>query len=193
MKFCNACFSKNADSLSLQCILIDTIRDWQALVMVIYRRKSISWISDSPGYWRRYASLGFSLHLMYNLHHARFSFTMQWGVLHNLAVWVACLFVIYYSDVIMRAKTSQITGVSIVNSTVCIGADQRKRQNSSSLVFVRGTMTGGFPSQRDIHWPLWCEFHRWPVNSAQKGPVTRKMFPFEDVIMDTFSLGGALI
>ena len=25
--------------------------------------------------------------------------------------------------------------------------------------------------------------HRWPVNSPHKGPVTRKMFPFEDVIM----------
>ena len=27
--------------------------------------------------------------------------------------------------------------------------------------------------------------HRWPVNSPQKGPVTRKMFPFDDVIMKT--------
>ena len=25
--------------------------------------------------------------------------------------------------------------------------------------------------------------HRWPVNSPHKGPVTRKMFPFDDVIM----------
>ena len=25
--------------------------------------------------------------------------------------------------------------------------------------------------------------HRWPVNSMHKGPVTRKMFPFDDVIM----------
>ena len=27
--------------------------------------------------------------------------------------------------------------------------------------------------------------HRWPVNSPHKGPVTRKMFPFDDVIMAT--------
>ena len=27
------------------------------------------------------------------------------------------------------------------------------------------------------------EIHRWPVNSRHKGPVTRKMFPFDDVIM----------
>ena len=26
--------------------------------------------------------------------------------------------------------------------------------------------------------------HRWPVNSPHKGPVTRKMFPFDDVIMN---------
>ena len=25
--------------------------------------------------------------------------------------------------------------------------------------------------------------HRWPVNSYHKGPVTRKLFPFDDVIM----------
>ena len=25
--------------------------------------------------------------------------------------------------------------------------------------------------------------HRWPVNSPHKGPVTRQMFPFDDVIM----------
>ena len=35
------------------------------------------------------------------------------------------------------------------------------------------------------HWPLWEEFggDRWPVNSPHKGPVTHKMFPFDDVIM----------
>ena len=27
------------------------------------------------------------------------------------------------------------------------------------------------------------EINRWPVNSPHKGPVTRKMFPFDDVIM----------
>ena len=56
------------------------------------------------------------------------------------------------------------TEVWIVYSTVCSGADQRKHQNSASLAFV---------------W----EIHRWPVNSPNKWPVTRKMFPFDDVIM----------
>ena len=71
----------------------------------------------------------------------------------------------HYSDVLMRAMASQITGVSTVCSAVCSGADQRKHQSSASLAFVRG-------------------IHRWPVNSPHKGPVTRKMSPFDDVIMD---------
>ena len=70
----------------------------------------------------------------------------------------------YYSDIIMSAMASQITSVSIVYSTVCSGAYQRKHESSASLAFVRG-----------IHW--------WLVNSPHKGPVTRKMFPFDDVIM----------
>ena len=41
------------------------------------------------------------------------------------------------SDVIMSAIVSQITGVSIVYSTVCGGADQRRHQSSASLAFVR--------------------------------------------------------
>ena len=39
----------------------------------------------------------------------------------------------------MSAMASQITGVSIVCSTVCSGANQRKHQSSASLVFVRET------------------------------------------------------
>ena len=70
----------------------------------------------------------------------------------------------HYSDVIMSAMASQITGVPIVCSTVCSGADQRKHQSSASLAFVWG-------------------IHRWPVNSPHKGQVTQKMFPFDDVIM----------
>ena len=86
---------------------------------------------------------------------------------HNIAYpfkTAATNFVLHYSVVIMSPMASQITGVSIVYSTVCSGADQRKHQSSASLAFVRG-------------------IHRSPVNSPHKGPVTRKMFPFDDVIM----------
>ena len=66
--------------------------------------------------------------------------------------------------VIMTMMASQITSLTIVYSTVCSCEDQRKHQSSTSLAFVRG-------------------IHRWPVNSPHKGPVTRKMFPFDEVIM----------
>ena len=69
-------------------------------------------------------------------------------------------------DVIMTTIASQITSPTVVYSTVYPGADQRKHQSSASLAFVRG-------------------IHRWPVNSPHKWPVTRKMFPFDDVIMQT--------
>ena len=65
----------------------------------------------------------------------------------------------------MGAIASQITSLTIVYSTDYSDADQRKHQSSASPAFV---------------WGL----HRWPVNSLQKGPVTRKMFPFDDVIME---------
>ena len=64
----------------------------------------------------------------------------------------------------MGAMASQITSLTIVYSTVYSDADQRKHQSSASLAFV---------------W--WI--HRRPVNSLHKWPVTRKMFPFDDVIM----------
>ena len=57
----------------------------------------------------------------------------------------------HYSDVIMSAMASQITGVSIVYLTVSSGADQRKHQISASLHGLcagNSPVTGGFPSQR---------------------------------------------
>ena len=71
---------------------------------------------------------------------------------------------IHYDDVIMGAIASQITSLTIVYSPVYSGADQSKHQSSASLAFVWG-------------------IHRGPVNSPHKWPVTRKMFPFDDVIM----------
>ena len=70
----------------------------------------------------------------------------------------------HYNDGIMSAMASQITSLTIVYSIVYSGADQRKHQSSASLAFVQG-------------------IHRWPVNSPPKRPVTRKMFPFDDVIV----------
>ena len=64
----------------------------------------------------------------------------------------------HYNDVIMP----QINSLTIVYPIIYSDADQRKHQSSASLAFVRG-------------------IHRGPVNSPHKWPVTRKMFPFNDV------------
>ena len=58
----------------------------------------------------------------------------------------------------------QITSLTIVYSTVYSDADQRKYQRSASLAFVPGILRG-------------------PVNSPHKWSVTRKIFPFDDIIM----------
>ena len=59
----------------------------------------------------------------------------------------------------MGSKESQITSLTIVYLAVNSGADQRKHQSSASLAFVLGISP-----------------HKWPV--------TRKTFPFDDVIMN---------
>ena len=60
----------------------------------------------------------------------------------------------------MGAMAPKITSLTIVYSD----ADQRKHQNPASLTFVRG-------------------IHRCSTNSLHKWPITRKMLPFDDVIM----------
>ena len=134
----------------------------------------------------------------------------------------------------MSAVASQVTGVSIVYSTVCSGADQtlqwrhnerdgvsnhqphdcllnrlfRRRSRKRLKLRVTGLCagnspaTGGFPAQRASNAEnvsIWWRHHgkhqssaslafvrgiqRWSMNSPRKGPVTWKMFPFDDVIM----------
>ena len=75
----------------------------------------------------------------------------------------------HYNNVIMSALASQITSLTIVYSTIYSGANQRRHQSPASLAFVR-------------------RIHRWPVNSPHKGPVTRTMFLFDDVITVTLTL-----
>ena len=70
----------------------------------------------------------------------------------------------------MTMLASQITSPTVVYSIVYSAVNQRKHQSSASLAFVR-------------------EIHRGPVNSPHKWPVTRKMFPFDDVIIN-YPLNG---
>ena len=64
----------------------------------------------------------------------------------------------------MITMASQITSLTVAYSTVYSDADQRKHQRSASPAFVWG-------------------IHRGSVNSPHSWPVTRKIFPFDDVIM----------
>ena len=68
----------------------------------------------------------------------------------------------------MSAMASQITSLPIVYPAVYSRRRSKKHQSSASLAFVRG-------------------IHRWPVNFPHKGPVTRKMFPLDDVIVQQIS------
>ena len=65
----------------------------------------------------------------------------------------------------MGIVASQITSLTIVYAIVSSCADQRKEQSSTSLAFVRG-------------------IYQWHVISSHKGPVTPKMFPFDDFTME---------
>ena len=77
---------------------------------------------------------------------------------------------IHYSDAIMSTMTSEITVVSIVCSRFCSGADKPHQINK--------------PHQSKLHVTGFLRvFHRWPVDSPHKGPITRKMFTFDDVII----------
>ena len=70
----------------------------------------------------------------------------------------------YYNDVIMSAVASQITSVSSICSAGCYGADEKKtsKLRVTGLCELNSPVTGEFP---------------------HKGPVTRRMFPFDDLIM----------
>ena len=63
----------------------------------------------------------------------------------------------HYTDIIMRSMASQISSSSIVCSTACSDADQRKHQSFAPQAFARG-------------------IHQWLVDSPHKGLALQKMF-----------------
>ena len=69
----------------------------------------------------------------------------------------------HYSEVIMNAMASLITSLTIVYSNVYSGRSMKtSKLHVTGLCAGNSPVTGEFPAQR---------------------PVTRKMFPFDDVIM----------
>ena len=107
---------------------------------------------------------GYKLTISYNENHEAQNTIQRYLIYDILFSYIIDNFKWHYSDVIISAMASQITNLTIVYSTVYSGAGQRKHQSFASLAFVWG-------------------IHQWPVNSRHKRPVTRKMFPFDDVIM----------
>ena len=89
----------------------------------------------------------------------------------NSTHWMGRLFsgnFFHYTDVIMSPMASQITSLTIVYSTVYSGTDKKtSKLHVTGLCEGNSPMTGEFP---------------------HKGPVMRKMFPFDDVIMWWFTL-----
>ena len=79
------------------------------------------------------------------------------------------LSVLWFSQIALQWRHNGHNGVSNHQPYDCFlnplpRRRSRKHQSSASLAFVRG-------------------IHRGPVNSPHKWPVTRKMFPLDDVIM----------
>ena len=82
-------------------------------------------------------------------------------ILHSFLFDCGRSFTWHCSEGIMGTMAPQITNLTIVYSAVHSGANRRKHQSSASL-------SSG----------------RWSVNSPHKWPVTRKMFPLDDIIMN---------
>ena len=98
-----------------------------------------------------------------------YHFTCQIVVisLHNMANFCKIL-IIDTQYLIHEGKISfHYNDASIVYLTICSGANQRKYQSSTPLAFVQ-------------------RIYQWPVNFLHKGPVTRKIFLFDDIIIISF-------
>ena len=72
----------------------------------------------------------------------------------------------------LQWRHNERDGVSNHQPHDCL-LDQKTHQSSASLAFVR-------------------EIHRWPTNSPDKEPVTRKMIPFDDVIMCRYTCSALM-
>ena len=127
-----------------------------------------SFHTDTDLNLREHYHISFTACVFLRCHHQR-AMSKWCGVLRS-ATLSKLLLPYKYDDVIMGAMASLITSLTIVYWTVYSDTDQRKHQSSASLAFVWG-------------------FHRGPGNSPHNWPVTRKIFPFYNVIM-SWSIPG---
>ena len=82
---------------------------------------------------------------------------------------ITCVQLIHWDDVIMGAMVSQITSLTIVYSSRWF----RRRSKKISKLRVTGLCEGNSPVTGEC---------------GRKGPLTRKMLPFDDVIMHSATL-----
>ena len=130
------------------------------------------WAMDSPKEWllKRCHNWHDRLNFMLDIYSIKDIFTLVFNSIHSMSNLYTkpvqghsqtsdkrVCNMDHCNAVIMSAMASQITNLTTVYSIIHSGADQRKHQSSTSLVFVRG-------------------IHRWPVNSPHKGPVMLKYF-----------------
>ena len=74
---------------------------------------------------------------------------------------------------------------SLLNITATSQCARRRLKSPTSPLFARPFVQTQIEENTKArrHWPLWGEDNRWPVDSLHKGPLTREMFPFDDVSM----------
>ena len=84
----------------------------------------------------------------------------------------------------MSTMASQITGVSILYSTVCSDADQRKHQSSVSLAFVSNAENVSIWWRHHAGFPLRCWWKCEEINTALTQWDRDKMVP---ILLATFN------
>ena len=116
----------------------------------------------------------------------------------NQQVWRCYLFIYqtpivsiveHCGDVIMGARASQITSLTLVYSTVKSGEDQRKFESSAFLAFVRGIHRGPVNSSHKAQWrgalmfSLICARINSRVNNRQAGDLRRHHAHYDVIVM----------
>ena len=97
-------------------------------------------------------------------------FSINWyGEIHNLIIKIIIhtqiyIWISYHHTLSAEHESSLVVHYALVMMPWLFRRRKKKHQSSASLAFVWG-------------------IHRWLVNFPHKRPVTRKMFPFDDVIM----------
>ena len=83
---------------------------------------------------------------------------------------------LHYSDVILGAMASKITGLTIVYLTVYSGKDQRKHQCSASLACVRGIHQRSASNAENVF--IWWRHHDDLVNGTKCWSKSAVITPF---------------